>query len=130
MTWRGRRWIFLFVLLISAVYTAHVVQWSARWGRIAMDPVYDDVGYFMDGLQRLDLFQRSGIRGLCSSLVQSPPHSPYSTLVATLAFDLFGVHDWAPYALNAVPLFLFLLLAAVLIRPPNSGWDFGWFTLD
>jgi Dolichyl-phosphate-mannose-protein mannosyltransferase len=121
MTWRSRRWIFLFVLFISAVYTAHVVQWSARWGRIAMDPVYDDVGYFIDGLQRLDLFQRSGIRGLCESLVQSPPHSPYSTLVATLAFDLFGVHDWAPYVINAIPLFLFLLLAAVLIRPPNPG---------
>jgi hypothetical protein len=84
-----------------------------------MDPVYDDVGYFMDGLQRLNIFQHSGIRGLCDSLVQAPPHSPYSTLVATLAFDLFGVHAWAPYVLNALPLFVFLLLAAGLIRTPH-----------
>jgi hypothetical protein len=121
MTCRGRRWIFLFLIFASAVYTAHVVQWSARWGRLAMDPVYDDVGYLTDGLERLDVFQRSGIRGLCDSLVQVPPHSPYSTLVATLAFDLFGVHEWAPYVLNAGPLFIFLLLAAALVKTPNTG---------
>jgi hypothetical protein len=119
MTCRDRRWIFLFVVFACAVYTAHVVQWSARWGRLAMDPVYDDVGYLTDGLERLDVFQRSGIRGLCESLVHAPPHSPYSTLAATLAFDLFGVHEWAPYILNACPLLIFLLLAAVLIQTPK-----------
>ncbi|HTD14966.1 MAG TPA: hypothetical protein VK673_07290 [Chthoniobacterales bacterium] len=86
-----------------------------------MDPVYDDVGYLTDGLERLDVFQRSGIRGLCESLVHGPPHSPYSTLVATLGFDLFGVHDWAPYILNACPLFIFLLLAAVLVQTPGRA---------
>jgi hypothetical protein len=118
-THRGRQWIFLFLVFACAAYTAHVVQWSARWGRLAMDPVYDDVGYLTDGLDRLDVFQRSGIRGLSESLVHAPPHSPYSTLAATLAFDLFGVHDWAPYILNACPLFIFLLLAAVSIQTAN-----------
>ena len=113
--------MFLLLILVSALYTAHVVQWSVRWGRLAMDPVYDDVGYLTDGVDRLDVFQRSGIRGLCDSLVKVPPHSPYSTLVATLAFDLFGVHDWAPYVLNACPLFVFLLLATVLIQTPSRG---------
>jgi hypothetical protein len=119
MTGPVRRGILLFLFIASAVYTAHVVQWSLRWGRLAMDPVYDDVGYFMDALGRLDVFQRSGIRGLCDSLVEVPPHSPYSTVVATVAFDLFGVHDWAPYVLNGFPLFIFLLLAAVLIQTPS-----------
>ena len=118
-TYRGGRWIFLFVVFVCAVYTAHVVQWSARWGRLAMDPVYDDVGYLTDGLDRLGAFQHSGLRGLSESLVHAPPHSLYSTLTATLAFDLFGVHDWAPYILNACPLLIFLLLAAVLVQTPN-----------
>ena len=112
------RWTLLFLLFVSALYTAHVVQWSIRFGRLAMDPGYDDVGYMIDGLNRLDIFQKAGIRGLCDSLFQGPPHSPYSTVAAMVAFDLFGVHDWAPYLLNGVTLFIFLLLAAHLIQLP------------
>jgi hypothetical protein len=108
------------LVAICAVYTAHVIQWSIRFGRLAMDPVYDDVGYFLDALNRLNIFQTSGIRALCDSLVQTPPHSPYSTLAAMVTFDLFGVHDWAPYISNGFVLFIFLLVAAYSIDLPDG----------
>ena len=78
----------------------------------------DDVVYFLDALNRLNIFQASGIRGLCDSLVQAPPHSLYSTLAALVTFDLFGVHDWAPYISNGFVLFIFLLVAAYSIDLP------------
>lgn len=108
------------LVAICAVYTAHVIQWSIRFGRLAMDPVYDDVGYFLDALNRLNIFQTSGIRALCDSLVQAPPHSLYSTLAAMATFDLFGVHDWAPYISNGFVLFIFLLVAAYSIDLPDG----------
>jgi hypothetical protein len=110
-----RNW---WLIAVCAVYTAHVIQWSIRFGRLAMDPVYDDVGYFLDALNRLNIFQTSGIRGLCDSLVQGPPHSLYSTLAAMATFDLFGVHDWAPYISNGFVLFIFLLVAVYSIDLP------------
>jgi hypothetical protein len=106
---RGR-WLVIFAI-ISAAYTANVVQWSLRFGRLAMDPVFDDVGYFIDGLQRLNVLDSVGVHEFCKTFIQSPPHSPWSTLLAVLAFALFGVNEWAPYLLNGVLVFFLLCLA-------------------
>jgi hypothetical protein len=106
---RGR-WLVIFAI-VSAAYTANVVQWSLRFGRLAMDPVYDDVGYLIDGLQRLNVLDSAGVHAFCQTFVQSPPHSPWSTLLAVLAFALFGVNDWAPYLLNGLLVFFLLCLA-------------------
>lgn len=86
-----------------------------------MDPVFDDVGYLLDGLQRLNVLDTAGFRALCNSFVQSPPHSPWSTLLAFIAFDLMGVHDWAPYILNGFLVFLLLLLGWHLVGLKNDG---------
>jgi sulfur transfer complex TusBCD TusB component (DsrH family) len=106
---RGR-WLVIFAI-ISAAYTANVVQWSLRFGRLAMDPVFDDVGYLIDGLQRLNVLDSVGVHAFCQTFVQSPPHSPWSTLLAVIAFALFGVNDWAPYLLNGLLVFFLLCLA-------------------
>jgi hypothetical protein len=37
---------------------------SALFGRIAIPPVYDDVSYFIYGLQRLDVFRHAAVPGL------------------------------------------------------------------
>jgi hypothetical protein len=76
-----------------------------------MDPVFDDVGYLIDGLQRLNILDSEGVHAFCQTLVQSPPHSPWSTLLAVVAFALFGANDWAPYLLNGLLVFFLLCLA-------------------
>ena len=45
---------------------------SAVFGRLAMPPVYDDVGYFVDGLLRLNVFRRLGMTGLVTDLWRHP----------------------------------------------------------
>ena len=106
---RGR-WLVIFAI-ISAAYTANVVQWSLRFGRLAMDPVYNDVGDLIDGLRRLNVLHSAGVHAFCQTFVQSPPHDPWSTLLAIVAFALFGIYDWAPYLLNGLLVFFFLCLA-------------------
>jgi Dolichyl-phosphate-mannose-protein mannosyltransferase len=113
------RWITVFIV-VAGLYAANVIQWSIRFGRLAMDPVFDDVGYFIDGLQRLNILDRSGFHEFCQSFISSPPHSPWSTSLAILSFALMGVHDWAPYALNSLLVFLFLCVAWDLVGQGNA----------
>ncbi len=109
------------LLTLSAIYTAHVIQWSLRYGRLSMDPVFDDVGYLTDGLLRLNILQTRGFHEFCYSLVRQPPHSPWSTLIATFAFAVFGVHDWMAYVFNGVLLFAFLLIAWDCVNQGNHS---------
>ena len=99
------------VLFIGLFFTVCVMQWSFRLGRLSMDPVYDDVEYLLDARQRLDRFDQKGIVGLAWSLWRDPPHSPWSTLAAFSGFVVFGVHPWAPYAINVVLVIAFILAA-------------------
>jgi hypothetical protein len=100
---------------VSAIYTALVVQWSLREGRLAMDPVEDDVLYLIEGVQRLHTLDTAGFGAFCNSLLQIPPHSPWSTALAVAGFALMGVHDWAPYVLNGSIVFLFLLFVSAFV---------------
>ena len=85
-----------------------------------MDPVYDDVVYLIDGLQRLTILDTEGVSALCNSLVHSLPHSPWSTGTALVAFMLLGVHDWAPYILNGALVFFLLLIANFFLRAKRN----------
>jgi hypothetical protein len=107
----------LVLLLISSIYTALVVQWSLREGRLAMDPVEDDVLYLIEGVQRLHTLDAMGFGAFCTSLLQIPPHSPWSTGLAMAGYALMGVHDWAPYVLNGSIVFLFLLFVCTFVSP-------------
>ena len=62
------RWMTVFIF-VSGLYAANVIQWSIRFGRLAMDPVFDDVGYMIDGLQRLNVLDRAGFHGRFSRLL-------------------------------------------------------------
>jgi hypothetical protein len=108
------RWTTIFVI-VSVLYAANVIQWSLRFGRLAMDPVFDDVGYLFDGLQRLNILERAGFHAFCQTFINSPPHSPWSTSLALISFALMGVHDWAPYTLNSLLIFLLLCVAWDLV---------------
>ena len=110
----------LVLLLISSIYTALVVQWSLREGRLAMDPVEDDVLYLIEGVQRLRTLDTAGFGALGHSLLQIPPHSPWSTALAVTGYALMGIHDWAPYVLNGSIVFLFLLFVSTLVSQPTA----------
>jgi hypothetical protein len=101
--------------LISSIYTALVVQWSLREGRLAMDPVEDDVLYLIEGVQRLHILDTTGFGAFCNSLLQIPPHSPWTTALAVAGYALMGVHDWAPYVLNGSIVFLLLLFVCAFV---------------
>lgn len=96
---------------LSAAFTAMVVQYSLRHGRLILFPSFDDVGYMADGIQRLHTFYIHGMAGFLGEYVRMPPHSPYSDLLATASFAIFGAHDWAPYAGSAI--LVLILLASI-----------------
>jgi hypothetical protein len=101
----GRAWLWARLpwwVAIAAVFTVVVVQLSMRFGRLQVDPQYDDVTYFLDGLDRLEQLQADGLRGLAVGYLHRPPHSPWSSFLAATCFALFGVQDWAPYLGNGL----------------------------
>jgi hypothetical protein len=87
-----------------------------RHGRLIIFPTFDDIGYFNDGLHRLQTLYDWGMGGFCSEYLTNPPHSPYSSLMAFLGFALFGYRDWAPYAMNSLLALGYFLLADRLLR--------------
>jgi hypothetical protein len=91
--------------VLAAAVTLWALQLSFRHGRLAAPATFDDVAYFNDGLDRLEVLQSHGLWGLLRSLWDSPPHAPFSTLLACLSMGLFGVHDWAPYLANGLIVF-------------------------
>ena len=97
---------------IAVLFTLLAVHWSARNGRLAQDPTYDDVGYFVDATERLDVLDKNGLAGLLHNLVLLPLHSPYSTLLGMASFAMLGINDWAPYAFNVFGLAAFLLMCS------------------
>lgn len=112
----GIRARFIITGLIALVFTAGVLQWSFKYGRLAYDITYDDVGYFLDAYRRINVFYEQGLGAMLVGLFQNPPHSPYSSLLAFIGFALFGPADWAPYFMNGIALFLFLGFIAYLLR--------------
>lgn len=102
-------------LILSIVFTVVMVQYSLRHGRLLLLPMYDDVVYFVDGIQELNIFNSQGIIGNIISFANNPPHSPFSTYLASLSFLILGLHDWAPYVGNFIVILVFLLFVDQLI---------------
>lgn len=98
----------LIAVTLSLFYTTMCITWSMKYGRLAYDSVYDDVVYLIDAAGRLDTLQSKSLYSFLTTFWETPPHSPYSTILALISFVLFGLVDWAPYALNAITLFIFL----------------------
>jgi hypothetical protein len=102
------------VLIAGGLFTAFALQWSFQNGRLTRDPSFDDVVYFVDGLERLRVFYDHGFEGLVRDLWKDPPHSPWSTGLAFLSFLLLGAHDWVPYLANGIVVVLFLRLSLLV----------------
>src|ERR1700677_2319857 len=88
--------------LLLLLKTAVLLSNSYVYGRLAMPPLYDDVSYFVDAMERVDVFRAAGLRGVIAGIISSPPHSPYSTLAALAGFLVSGGARPAPYVMNAL----------------------------
>jgi hypothetical protein len=90
--------------IVAFAFTLIQIQYSFDKYRLAEIPSYDDVTYFCDALTRIDAADVNAPhrQSLLASLASSPPHSPYSTIMATAAFMTFGIKDWAPYVMNGL----------------------------
>jgi len=112
----GLRVRLLLTGLITLIFTAGVLQWSFRYGRLAYDITYDDVMYFQDAYSRIKILYEQGLGSMITELFHKPPHSPYSTLLAATGFALFGPGDWVPYLMNGITLFLFLGFLTYILK--------------
>jgi len=105
----GLRWRVLVWALMSAAFTGLIIQYSYSHGRLACPPYYDDVSYFEDALHRLAGYYSGGFVRVLSDYRAWPPHSPFSSFLALIAYAFLGIHDWAPYVANGLVIFGLLL---------------------
>jgi hypothetical protein len=89
---------------------------SQRSGRLASDLAPDDVAYAIDAAKRLVQLTGQGLFAFVRELAASPPHSPFSTLLAMGSFALGGLTDTAPYAGNVALLVLIALFVTWELR--------------
>jgi hypothetical protein len=104
------------ILALAAAYTALIVHYSLQHGRLILFLTYDDVSYIQDGLSRLQTFYNAGPATVLKMYAVHPPHAPWSSFLALVAFAIFGVHDWAPYAANGILIVGYFAFADYLLR--------------
>ena len=122
----GGTWRVGLVVALSAAFTLAMLQFSLAHGRLGYDITYDDVGYFTDGARRLDTLYEQGARAAWREFRKTPPHSPLSTGLAMSGFMLFGINDWAPYAMNGLLALATLLSVNWILRDADRWlWTLG-----
>lgn len=99
-------------MMLAAVFiTSLYIHQSLAAGRLACGiPLYDDVGYFEDALRRVQTFYQAGPGEVFYEHWRHPLHAPWSTYAALAGYLIFGYNLWAPYAVNAVLVFLSLVM--------------------
>jgi hypothetical protein len=112
----NRRFAATLLLSVAAiVFSAIQIRYSLDRGRLATTPIFDDVSYCCDGMDRLDALYSHGVRGFIRQYRAHAPHSPFSSVAAMLGYAVFGFKDWAPYLINSVLVFALLLSCSRLI---------------
>jgi len=104
------------IVILTAVTASLSLRLAEQFGRLSIPPTYDDVVYFTDALERLQIIHHDGAVALLGSLVQRPPHAPYSTAAALLAFLFGGVTQKGPYLVNAITIGLLLVFLLAKFR--------------
>jgi uncharacterized membrane protein SirB2 len=111
------RFVPWFIVSASFIFTALIIVHSLHQGKLAVPATYDDVGYFSDAVERLQILYDHGIGSCLANLFQAPPHAPIATLLAFVGFALFGITDWAPAVMNGIWVALILIFVRALV------WD-------
>jgi|GEM_PF-1705831 len=112
---------YLFLPAVSVVFTMIILNYSQLFGRLSVSITYDDVNYFNDALWRLNRLYTEGVAGFFRSFSERPMHSPLSTCAAMSGFIIFGIKDWAPYAVNAFFVYISLFIVDRIVRN-GSVW--------
>ncbi|MGQ0532399.1 MAG: hypothetical protein ACT4OF_06880 [Caulobacteraceae bacterium] len=116
--------LFAFALVIFGVKYLILMNGAVLYGRLIAPPPYDDVSYFVDGMQRLQAFQNGGVWAVMQHYWANLPHSPYSSFAAFSSFLVTGGDATAPYAVNALAA---AVIAALLARA--FRWSLVWSVL-
>ena len=100
----------LFLVIAAIIISLAVISWSFQHGRLQYQMDYEDIITHIDGLKRLTDLSEGGGGVYLANYLKMPPHAPLHSMMASIGFIIFGVKDWAPYAVNALVLFAFLAL--------------------
>jgi hypothetical protein len=113
------------VILIATLFTAINVVHSTQYGRLAVPPTYDDIGYIANGLSLLDVSYQRGWGQWILEFFTKTWHAPITALQASLAFAVFGKVLWAPYLLNGLYLLFFLSVLRTEFRSASAATFFA-----
>jgi hypothetical protein len=111
---------FVIPVLLGLLFGLASLFHSLHQGQLSVPTTYDDIYYFVDAAQRLQSVYDHGPARFFRDYVSQPPYSPLATLVPMLAFSLFGLHDWAPAALNI--LYAIAILIMLRVAMAESAW--------
>lgn len=96
----------LYVLFFTALVALTYLHDSELSGRLAADLAYDDVSYAHEAVQRLLVLEEQGGVAFFRHLIEHPPHSVSSSILALSAFKLGGISEFSLYASNTAILLL------------------------
>lgn len=102
-------------LVMSVLFTALVINYSEKSGKLAFPPWYDDSHSMVEGALRLMTFQQEGARAAWMEYLTRPPHSFLHYYWTSLLYGMFGMKDSVVYWGNAVFIFLALLAMSSLL---------------
>ena len=94
----------LFLVIAAIIISLAVISWSFQHGRLQYQMDYEDIITHIDGLKRLTDLSEGGGGVYLANYLKMPPHAPLHSMMASIGFIIFGVKDWAPYAVNALVL--------------------------
>jgi hypothetical protein len=118
------------ILMLSVIFTTLCVRESRLIGRLSSSPNYDDCTYSLSGAILLGDLKADGVLGFAEYLKKQAPcggfHSPYSVLLATASYAVFGINEAAPYYGNALVVLVYLCGVGWMLRSlPALPWMLG-----
>lgn len=112
-----RQTALLIVLLALAIsFTLMTVEKSKAVGRLAATPGYDDIVYFVSAGEWLVIAKTSGLGEMISTIFKKGAHSPYSSILALIAFSIGGIHEVAAYYANVLVIIAYLFGVRYFMR--------------
>jgi hypothetical protein len=144
MSWRvsggdnAQRWVASIIL--TAIFCAVEINRSLRMGALALPTQYDDISYYLTGVEYLQTFHNSGLIAVLKAYIANPPHSPLSTGLAFLGFSLLGIKASVGPIANSVVFLVFVrwffsfaqginFFQAVLLAIAFFGFPFAALTV-
>jgi Dolichyl-phosphate-mannose-protein mannosyltransferase len=98
-------------IIVALLFSFYYFRTSQFAGRLRFDIAYDDIIYVNDATDRVNILFNLGVFEFVKSFFVSPAHSPFSTLLASVALIVGGKTDEVFYLANS----LLLVIAVVFL---------------